>query len=66
MKWLSFLAVLPSLSLAFQQAAMVHRRETSLNFLPANFQRAEQCATGYETCDLNEMEELANGTQLLL
>mmetsp|Transcript_27114 Transcript_27114/g.58299 ORF Transcript_27114/g.58299 Transcript_27114/m.58299 type:complete len:129 (-) Transcript_27114:156-542(-) len=60
MKWLSILSILPSATLAFQQAVPVHHYKTSLNFFPTNFDRAEQCATGYDTCNIDEMEELAD------
>lgn len=34
---------------------------TGLGFLPEKFSRAEQCATHYGTCWLDELEELASG-----
>ena len=63
MKWLSLLSIFPSLALAFQQVAPVHRYKTSLNFFPANFDRAEQCASSYDTCDIEELEGLTDGAQ---
>mmetsp|Transcript_24661 Transcript_24661/g.53204 ORF Transcript_24661/g.53204 Transcript_24661/m.53204 type:complete len:130 (-) Transcript_24661:173-562(-) len=61
MKWLSFLAITNS-ALAFQQVAPLHhyKTKTTLNYFPDKFDRAEQCATHYDTCNLEELEELAD------
>ena len=65
-----YLSLLPSAALAFQQAAnnnivtpLYHRRATTtaLHIVPERFERAQHCATHYGSCDVEEMEELANG-----
>jgi len=61
MKWLSLLAIIPSSTVAFQQVAPVHRRQTSLNFFPEKFDQAEQCATHYDTCNIDQLDKLADG-----
>mmetsp|Transcript_23113 Transcript_23113/g.29602 ORF Transcript_23113/g.29602 Transcript_23113/m.29602 type:complete len:120 (-) Transcript_23113:200-559(-) len=63
MKWrLSLLPILPSASLAFQHASppIIVRHASRLNYFPEKFSRAEQCATHYGSCNLDELEELAN------
>lgn len=64
---LVLVSVLPVLASSFQKAmnAISHRTDpsnTPLRFYPENFNRAEVCATHYGTCDVDEMEKLADGT----
>lgn len=66
MKRLSFLSALPAASLAFQQATVTPirvQRATLVvtNYFPDKFARAEHCATHLGSCDIGELEELANG-----
>ena len=63
MKCLLALSLLPSASLAFQQAVIApsHHHKTALHFFPDNFERAQECATHLGTCHLEEMEKLADG-----
>eukprot|EP00578_Thalassiosira_sp_NH16_P018458 CAMPEP_0181098962 /NCGR_PEP_ID=MMETSP1071-20121207/12408_1 /TAXON_ID=35127 /ORGANISM="Thalassiosira sp., Strain NH16" /LENGTH=133 /DNA_ID=CAMNT_0023181597 /DNA_START=457 /DNA_END=858 /DNA_ORIENTATION=+ len=60
MQWLSLLTVLPSVALAFQSAPTHHHRQSAsaLNYFPDNFNRAELCATQYDTCNIDEVERL--------
>lgn len=58
MKWL---ILLPASAVAFQSVAPIRRSTTSLNYYPKKFDRAEQCATHYGTCNLDELEKLADG-----
>ena len=61
MKWLSILAILPT-ALAFQQHVKpIHQKTSALNFFPEQFSRAEECATHYDSCNIDELEDLANG-----
>ena len=62
MKWLSILAILPT-ALAFQQHVkpIIHQKTSALNFFPEQFSRAEECATHYDSCNIDELEDLANG-----
>lgn len=64
MKWIAFslIAGLSSTSQAFQPAAagVYSKRQTMLRFYPEQFDRAQECATHYGTCDLEELEHLAN------
>ena len=61
MKWLSILAILPT-ALAFQQHVKpIHQKTSALNFFPEQFSRAEECATHYDSCNIDEFEDLANG-----
>mmetsp|Transcript_28146 Transcript_28146/g.51963 ORF Transcript_28146/g.51963 Transcript_28146/m.51963 type:complete len:147 (+) Transcript_28146:35-475(+) len=57
-KWDSFR--LPFLPSAYCKTIHSTHYRTSLNFFPEKFSRAEQCATHYGTCNLDELEELAN------
>ncbi len=65
MKSIAAILSLPAVSLAFQHAAVnsycKNRIPSRLNFYPENFERAEKCATHYGSCNLEEMEKLANG-----
>eukprot|EP00571_Detonula_confervacea_P017716 CAMPEP_0172312498 /NCGR_PEP_ID=MMETSP1058-20130122/17695_1 /TAXON_ID=83371 /ORGANISM="Detonula confervacea, Strain CCMP 353" /LENGTH=120 /DNA_ID=CAMNT_0013025977 /DNA_START=41 /DNA_END=403 /DNA_ORIENTATION=+ len=64
MKWLPLLSLFPAVSLAFQQSASPIRvqraRVVIMNYFPDKFSRAEQCATHYGICNLDELEELSN------
>ena len=66
MKWLSILSILPASALAFQAVSTPIRvQRTSVvtaNYFPDKFARAEECATHYGTCSVDELENLANGT----
>ena len=55
MKWLPILAMLPAASVAFQQAAPFHYRT---GHHEETLDRAEQCATLYDFCDIDELETL--------
>eukprot|EP00970_Alexandrium_tamarense_P009416 scaffold1873_cov311-Alexandrium_tamarense.AAC.4 len=62
---LVLVSVLPVLASSFQKAmnAISHRTDpsnTPLRFYPENFNRAKVCATHYGTCDVDEMEKLAD------
>lgn len=62
MKWIALYIVSGiACSQAFQPAAInVHtKRQTGLCFYPEQFDRAQECATHYGTCDLEELESLA-------
>ena len=66
MKWLSILSILPASALAFQAVSTtpirVQRASVVIaNFFPDKFARAEECATHYGTCSVDELEDLANG-----
>ena len=61
MKWFIF-SLLASFASAFQPVAInaYSNRLTRLCFYPEQFQRAQECATHYGTCNLDELERLAD------
>jgi len=63
MKSLLFLSLITSAQ-AFLQVALTKRTvqhsSSSLFFYPDNYDRAVECATHFGTCNLDELEQLAN------
>ncbi len=68
MKFRLFLSLLPNAAIAFQQVGVdtslhpYRATTTALQIVPERFERAQHCATHYGSCDVEEMEELADGT----
>lgn len=56
MKLLLFFCMLPNAALSFQQVAPPVRYKTA-----SVADRAEQCATLYDVCNVEELETLADG-----
>lgn len=62
MKWILITFLLSSsLGNAFVAVQQRKKASSALFFFPENFDRAVECATHYGTCNLDELEELANG-----
>jgi hypothetical protein len=62
-----FLAVLVShgtAAAAFSPFGIrIRIQSTALHYLPDNYNRAIECATHYGKCQVEELEQLANGTR---
>jgi hypothetical protein len=66
MKWIFLSSLLSSLSKAFLVSTNLKKSPSALFFYPENYDRAVECATHYGTCNLNELEQLADGMSVLL
>ncbi|KAL7485016.1 hypothetical protein ACHAW6_010614 [Cyclotella cf. meneghiniana] len=63
MKYLSIIALLStSTTRAFYlpRTTLPRPSATALHFYPENFDRAQECATHYGICNVDELEQLAN------
>ncbi|KAL3787056.1 hypothetical protein HJC23_011740 [Cyclotella cryptica] len=63
MKYLTTLCLIFTSTARAFQATMPHHshhRTTALHFYPENFDRAQECATHYGICTVDELEQLAN------
>jgi hypothetical protein len=61
-KSVSILALLPAAAIAFQYTAPIHSVSPTPG-ITSLVDRADECATRYEFCNIDELETLADGEQ---